>query len=95
MSGWFLFFVLIFLGSVFKLFIGGLPGVVSKDDLHRELTKFGHVVDLWVARNPPGFAFVKFNNFNDADKALHALNGSSVFGPKIRVEFAHNGPRNG
>nr|CDS28216.1 splicing factor arginine serine rich,arginine serine rich splicing factor [Hymenolepis microstoma] len=73
-----------------KLFIGGLPGGLNKGFVHKELSKFGHIVDLWIARNPPGFAFVQLDSYSDMEKAMDALNGSTIFGPKIKVEFARS-----
>lgn len=78
-----------------KLFLGGLSSNVSKSDLLRELSKFGAVSDLWVARNPPGFAFVQFEKFIDAEKAVRALDGITLCDSRLRVEFAHNRSRNG
>ncbi|KAL5963562.1 Serine/arginine-rich splicing factor 3 [Taenia solium] len=78
-----------------KLFLGGLSSNVSKSDLLRELSKFGAVLDLWIARNPPGFAFVQFEKFVDAEEAVRALDGVTLCDSKLRVEFAHNRSRNG
>lgn len=78
-----------------KLFIGGLPAGLTKGFVHKELSKFGHIVDLWIARNPPGFAFVQFDSYSDTEKAIQTLDGSTIFGPKIKVEFARSGPRKG
>ncbi|VDN97716.1 unnamed protein product [Rodentolepis nana] len=74
-----------------KLFIGGLPAGLNKGVIYKELSKFGHIVDLWIARNPPGFAFVQFDSYSDMEKAMGALDGSTIFGPKIKVEFARSG----
>lgn len=74
-----------------KLYIGGLLDNVAKEDLVRELSKFGEVSHVWVARNPPGFAFVEFAKSADAEKAVRALDGVSVCGSRVRVEFSHGG----
>ncbi|CAH8482860.1 unnamed protein product [Schistosoma bovis] len=80
-----------FQGKCRKLYIGGLVENVLKDDLVRELSKCGEVVDVWVARNPPGFAFAEYVKSSDAEKAVRSLNGINVCGSRIRVEFAHGG----
>ncbi|CAH8492803.1 unnamed protein product [Schistosoma rodhaini] len=74
-----------------KLYIGGLVENILKDDLVRELSKCGELVDVWVARNPPGFAFAEYVRSSDAEKAVRSLNGVNVCGSRIRVEFAHGG----
>ena len=48
-----------------------------KSELEREFAKFGSVKDVWVARNPPGFAFVEFDDYRDAEDAVRELNGST------------------
>ena len=37
---------------------------------------------VWVARNPPGFAFVEFKDPRDADDAIRDLDGKYVVGTK-------------
>ncbi|CAL8070360.1 unnamed protein product [Calicophoron daubneyi] len=74
-----------------KLYVGGLVESVVKEDLIRELNKYGDVVDVWIARNPPGFAFVEYVKASDAEKAVRGLDGSTVCGSRVRVEFAHGG----
>ncbi|KAL7057078.1 hypothetical protein AAHC03_019302 [Spirometra sp. Aus1] len=61
----------------------------------RELGKFGAIGDVWLARNPPGFAFVEFEKAADAEKAVRALDGITVCDSRLRVEFAHAKPRPG
>ena len=38
---------------------------------------------VWVARNPPGFAFVEFKDPRDADDAIRDLDGKYVVGTEI------------
>ncbi|EUB61272.1 RNA-binding protein Rsf1 [Echinococcus granulosus] len=69
-----------------KLFLGRLSSNVSAIDLLCELPKFGTVPDLWIAKNSPGFAFVQFKIFTDAEKAVCALDGVTLCGFKLRVD---------
>ena len=50
---------------------------------------------MWVARNPPGFAFVEFDDQRDAEDAVKSLNGSRICGERVRVEMARNRGRGG
>jgi len=38
---------------------------------------------VWVARNPPGFAFVEFEDSRDADDAIRALDGRLVLSSSL------------
>ena len=35
-------------------------------DLRRAFDRYGKIIDIWVAQKPPGFAFVDFDNDQDA-----------------------------
>lgn len=53
--------------------------------------KYGRLESVWVAQNPPGFAFVQYEHFDDASKAVKDLNGTSPFDDaKIRVEHSRD-----
>lgn len=75
-----------------RVFVGGISGDVSKDAIEKEFGKFGKLSSVWVAQNPPGFAFVEFDDMEDADEAVKSLNGQTLFdGNRVRVE--HSRPR--
>ena len=42
-----------------------------------ETTTFHRPPQLWIARNPPGFAFIDFEDFRDAEDAVRKLDGGS------------------
>lgn len=42
---------------------------------------------VWVARNPPGFAFVWFADERDATDAVRETDGRSIAGREWRVEI--------
>eukprot|EP00316_Scyphosphaera_apsteinii_P006722 CAMPEP_0119309124 /NCGR_PEP_ID=MMETSP1333-20130426/14268_1 /TAXON_ID=418940 /ORGANISM="Scyphosphaera apsteinii, Strain RCC1455" /LENGTH=82 /DNA_ID=CAMNT_0007313047 /DNA_START=60 /DNA_END=305 /DNA_ORIENTATION=- len=73
-----------------RLFFGNLDPSVTKEDLEDKCSKYGTVVDVWVARNPPGFAFVTYDDERDADDAVDALNNQDLGGSRVRVERARN-----
>ena len=71
-----------------RIFIGGLTEDASRTELEREFEYFGSLRDVWVARNPPGFGFIVFEDSRDAEDAVREMDGKRVCGTRIRVEFA-------
>nr|XP_018904435.1 PREDICTED: RNA-binding protein Rsf1-like isoform X2 [Bemisia tabaci] len=71
-----------------RVYVGGLSDVVKKDDLQAEFEKFGKLNSVWVAFNPPGFAFVEFAERTDAEAACDSMNDYDLMGSKLRVEIS-------
>ncbi|OTF80370.1 RNA binding domain containing protein, partial [Euroglyphus maynei] len=81
-----------------RVFIGGIGDRITKEDIETEFGRYGKLTNVWVAQNPPGFAFVEFDHISEADLAVSEMNGKSFLGSanKIRVEHSHGGKsRNG
>ncbi|KAH8394171.1 hypothetical protein KR215_003306, partial [Drosophila sulfurigaster] len=78
-----------------RVYVGNLTDKVKKDDLEGEFTKYGKLNSVWIAFNPPGFAFVEFEHRDDAEKACDILNGSELLGSQLRVEISKGRPRQG
>lgn len=82
-----------------RVFIGGLEGPVTKEDIEGEFAKFGKLDNVWIAQNPPGFAFIVYESEQDAEEAVNKMNGETFMGSKIRVEHSkpkrRGGPRGG
>lgn len=76
-----------------RVYVGNLGEKVKKEDLEGEFTKYGKLNSVWVAFNPPGFAFVEFENRDEAEKACDILNGTEVLGSKLRVEISKSRPK--
>ncbi|XP_054263177.1 RNA-binding protein Rsf1-like [Macrosteles quadrilineatus] len=77
-----------------RVYVGGLVDT-KKEELEAEFEKYGKLNSVWVAFNPPGFAFVEFSNRDDAEAACDNLNDSDIFGSKIRVEISRGRGRGG
>ncbi|XP_065678460.1 serine/arginine-rich splicing factor 7-like [Hydra vulgaris] len=71
-----------------RIFIGGLPEDASRTELEREFECIGRLRDVWVARNPPGFGFIIFEDPRDAEDAVREMDGKKICGSRIRVELA-------
>lgn len=78
-----------------RVYVGNLGNNGSRRELEREFERFGPLRDVWVARNPPGFAFVLFEDGRDAEDACHEMDGRYVCGEKVRVEMARGPTRGG
>ena len=59
-----------------KVYVGNLPSDVSRSDLEDAFNRYGYLKSVWVARNPPGFAFVEFDDARDAKDACYDLDGT-------------------
>jgi RNA recognition motif-containing protein len=47
----------------------------SKEELESAFGYYGPLRSVWVARNPPGFAFIDFEDIRDAEDAVRNLDG--------------------
>lgn len=61
-----------------KVYVGNLGSSASKYEIENAFIKYGPLRNVWVARNPPGFAFVEFEDRRDAEDATRALDGTYV-----------------
>ena len=41
-----------------KLYIGNIPNDTREEELEDKFRRYGKIDAIWLARNPPGFAFV-------------------------------------
>lgn len=61
-----------------KVYVGNLGNNGNKTELERAFGYYGPLRSVWVARNPPGFAFVEFEDPRDASDAVRELDGRYV-----------------
>ncbi|EPR58269.1 RNA recognition motif-containing protein [Toxoplasma gondii GAB2-2007-GAL-DOM2] len=71
-----------------KVYIGGIEADTTTEELESIFGKYGTISTVWVARNPPGFAFLTFDDYRDAKDAVAELDGYRYRGKPIRVEIA-------
>ena len=48
------------------VYVGNLDERATPRDIREEFDRYGRIRDVWIARNPPGFAFVEFEDDRDA-----------------------------
>jgi len=53
--------------------IADLTESVSQYDVEKTFRKFGDIKEVWMAKNPPCFAFVVFKNKEDAACAVKEM----------------------
>lgn len=58
-----------------KVYVGNLGTGAGKGELERAFGYYGPLRTVWIARNPPGFAFVEFDDPRDAEDAVRGLDG--------------------
>jgi len=74
-----------------KVYIGGLRDDANRYDIEDVFRKIGKVKDVWVARKPPGFAFVEMEDPRDAQDAVRELDGTRMCGARVKVEEVEEG----
>jgi len=79
-----------------KVFIGNLSDRTEKEDLEDFFRNAGKITKIWLARSPPGYGFVTFEDPRDAEDCVADLDGREIHGNKVRIELAHGkGPSGG
>ena len=58
-----------------QVYVGDLIAGASRNEVEEAFEKYGELKSVWVARNPPGFAFVEFMEPLDAKDAVHEMDG--------------------
>ncbi|KAJ9702882.1 hypothetical protein PVL29_004566 [Vitis rotundifolia] len=69
-----------------RVYVGNLDPRVTERELEDEFRVFGVIRSVWVARRPPGYAFIDFDDRRDAQDAIRELDGKNGW----RVELSHN-----
>ena len=76
-----------------RVYVGDLGDSGNQQELEDAFNQFGGLKEVWIAKDPKGFAFVEFNYSEDATSAIKQLDGTIVCGCKVRVEMARDSRR--
>merc|ERR1711915_4958 len=77
-----------------KVYIGNLGSdPPSTTEVEKEFSYYGKLSSVWIARRPPGFAYVEYEDARDAKDCCKDLDGRTVFGRRIKVEISHGRKR--
>ena len=63
----------------FVIFPNSSGSNASKQELEESFSYYGPLRNVWVARNPPGFAFVEFEECRDAEDSVRGLDGRYTY----------------
>ncbi len=79
-----------------KLYVGNLPGGISRDELETLFTQQGAVTEIKILRDQSGgqvrgYAFVTMATMESAHDAIFALNGREMHGRTLTVNKARSG----
>ena len=69
------------------MYIGDLGEDATRRELEEAFDKFGRVRNVWIAKRPPGFAFVLMDDPRDAEDATRELDGSRMCGRRVKVRL--------
>jgi len=72
----------------YRVHIADLGIDCSQKELERQFNKFGETRELWLARNPPCFAFIVYKHRSDAEEAIKEMDGRVVCSSRIRCTWA-------
>jgi cold-inducible RNA-binding protein len=83
-----------------KVFVGNLDFNTSRDEVQSLFSQIGSIRDVFLPTDresgrPRGFAFVEYENEEDAAKAIEKFNGYELSGRALRVNAAEDRPRGG
>lgn len=71
-----------------KIYIGDLGNDATRYELEDAFSPFGSVKNVWIAKRPPGFAFILMDDPRDAEDAVKELDGTRMCGRRVKVELS-------
>jgi len=74
--------------SGYRLHVSPLNPRTSRRDIEKLFSKYGRINEVWMATNPPCFAFVNFKHRADAEDAMQALDGKMIDNSRVGISFA-------
>ncbi|XP_022082956.1 serine/arginine-rich splicing factor 7-like [Acanthaster planci] len=78
-----------------KVYVGNLSDYGNAKELEAAFGVYGPLKHVWVAKKPPGFAFVEFEEPRDALDSVKGLNDTVICSRRVEVEMATGEKRGG
>lgn len=60
---------------------------MTERDLREDFDRYGPLRSVWIARKPPGFAFIEYEDTRDAEDAVRKMDGACLC---VRRAFARS-----
>ncbi|KAF7268320.1 hypothetical protein GWI33_018584 [Rhynchophorus ferrugineus] len=73
-----------------RVYIGKIPHETRLRDLECFFWEFGRIRDVLIK---PGYSFVEFDDYRDAEDAVRELHGKRLLGIRVEVELVRGRPR--
>jgi arginine/serine-rich splicing factor 7 len=71
-----------------RIHVADLSDSITQYDIEKHFNKFGEISEVWMAKNPPCFAFCVFKNKSDAAEAVREMDNKVIGNNRCRVTFA-------
>lgn len=76
-----------------KVFIKGLDQLVDERYLHDTFSSFGNLLKCTVLRDEKGYSkglgLVEYDDFENSDRAIQAINGTILMNNKVHLDYAY------
>jgi arginine/serine-rich splicing factor 7 len=59
----------------YRVHVADLGIDCTQKDIEKNFNKFGEIKDIWLARNPPCFAFLVYKHRSEAEDAIREMDG--------------------
>jgi len=82
----------------YRVWVGGLPKTIQKEDLYAKFSKYGPISDITIRSSEVDtYSFITYADRRDAEEAISRMDRSCAWGAPVKVniskDFAPNGPR--
>ena len=68
-----------------QLYVSRFPDLSTEEDLHKLFSPFGKIKNIMMK---PGFAFIDYECYNDADDCVFCMDGMYMEGKRMIVQHA-------
>ncbi|UJR35079.1 hypothetical protein I4U23_027854 [Adineta vaga] len=72
----------------YRIHVSDLAPGIQRKEIERVYKKFGTINEIWVAINPPCFAFINFKHRSDAEEAMKETDGTIIGTSRVGVSWA-------